>query len=272
MVTSDRAGGNCPRGESDRADTVGGAKSVLFGAGCDRRRTFVPGEPVLHQGAPCDGVFYVQSGALKSYYTAANGSELVVDFRFSGELIGLEGLAHDRCEYSVVALERSDLRWISRNKIESLLTRCPEVAAELIAEYGRVLRRAFACRLAVSQSDPDCRLAHFLTDLAVRRGGPWARSVELRLPMSRFDIASYLGVAAETVSRTFTRLKQRGLLKVDGRSIRILDIDRLFDLDGVRDQQSASPSFSTQPRNHRFYEPWSAGGRVMIEAEVEMVV
>lgn len=245
-MTIDQISASSPRGEHDCAGPVGGAHAPLLGAGRGHRRTFAPGEHVFHQGAPFESVFCVQSGSLKSYFTGVDGSELVVDFRFAGEPLGLEGAAQDRCAYSAVALEHSDLRWFSRSEIVRLLTRHPELGAEWIAGCGRDLQRAFACRLAVSQWDPDRRLAYFLADIAMRRGGPRVRCVDLRLPMTRFDIASYLGVAAETVSRAFTRLKQRGLLNVEGRLIRIFDIERLLDCARVRDRPGTPTTASVR--------------------------
>lgn len=191
------------------------------------------GQYIYRQGDALVDVYLVKTGSVKSYFTAADGSEQVVGFHMPGDLIALEAVEHDRHGCSAVTLEHTSLCEMPYPRVEELCRRFPSLLHELLLKLGSELARDHRLRLLISQRGAEERLSVFLLELAERLGRRGFSSTELTLPMSRYDIANYLGVAAETVSRTFTRFESHGLLTVDRRYVRILDADRLRAIAGL---------------------------------------
>jgi CRP/FNR family transcriptional regulator len=81
--------------------------------------------------------------------------------------------------------------------------------------------------MLLSKKSADDRIASLLLSISARQQRRGLSAQRIRLPMSRYDIANYLGLAVETVSRIFTRFQQQGMLAVEGREIEILDRESL---------------------------------------------
>ncbi len=185
------------------------------------------GQYLFRQGDRLNSVYLVKTGSVKSYLTAADGTEQVVGFYLAGDLLGLDAVEQTMHGCSAVTLEHTSLCELPFPRMEQLCSRYPQLLHEVLSKLGAELMRDHHLRLLVSQRGAEERLAIFLVDLGARLGARGFSSSDLHLSMSRYDIANYLGVAAETVSRTFTRFEQKALLSVERRHVRIRDAARL---------------------------------------------
>jgi CRP/FNR family transcriptional regulator len=190
------------------------------------RRHLRTGETLIMAGARASAFFAVQSGCFKA---SAGGSagERVVGFFLGGNLIGLEGLASGRHGATVVALEDSVACVLPYDSVERAERDLPPVQRRLHALLAHEIERDQHLAALVGSTRAEQRLAGFLIDLSerlVRRG---YSASELRLRMRREDIASYVALNRETVSRLFSQLEQRGLIAVQRKHIVIRDMDGL---------------------------------------------
>jgi CRP-like cAMP-binding protein len=161
--------------------------------------TFGPNEEIFGESEPAEYIYKVISGAVRTYKILADGRRQIGAFYLPGDTFGLEvGSEH---HFSAEAIKRTVVRVVRRRAIVALAERDGEAARELWAFAARELQRAQERMLLLVKSAPQ-RLACFLLEMSERL----AAADTLELPMSRQDIADYLGLTIETVSRTLTQL------------------------------------------------------------------
>lgn len=187
------------------------------------RRRLQAGQHLYRAGQPFNALFLVNVGCLKTCELSDDGREQVTGFRMRGDLIGAESIGLRGYACDVVALEASEVWELPYPPMLSACLRVPELQARLASALAEEIRRNRSWMLALGTLSAERRVASFLLDLAARyaRLGFSARHFILR--MSRADIASFLALKHETVSRVLSRLQERGQILVERREIRILD-------------------------------------------------
>jgi len=166
---------------------------------------FGPNVEIYGEGEQAEYVYKVVSGTVRTYKILADGRRQIGSFYLRGDVFGLEfGNVH---ALSAEAVTESKVLVIKRSALVSLATRDSEVARDLWTLTGRELARAQE-RVVLLIKTAQERVAAFLLEMAERR--PAGDAIEL--PMSRQDIADYLGVTIETVSRTFTIMERRSVI------------------------------------------------------------
>ncbi|MFC3813350.1 fumarate/nitrate reduction transcriptional regulator Fnr [Lysobacter sp. GCM10012299] len=192
-----------------------------------RRRTLARGERLFRIGDPLASVFVARDGAFKTVSLSEEGEEQVVGFHLAGELIGLDALgdgAH-RCE--AVALESANVCDVPLDQLSAVAAQLPSLQQQLLRVIGHSLNRDQDHMEMLVRRQANERIALFLHGLGERFRQIGQSSTAFRLPMSREDVARYLGLALETVSRGFTRLQEDGVIAVHGRRVEILEIAAL---------------------------------------------
>ena len=155
---------------------------------------------VYGEGEPADYVYKVVSGTVRTYKVLNDGRRQIGAFYLSGDMFGLEtGPAH---AFSAEAITSAKVMVIRRSAITALAARDNSVAHQLLAMTGRELARVQDHLMLLIKTAQE-RVAGFLLEMADRA----QKSSEIELPMSRQDIADYLGLTIETVSRTLTQLE-----------------------------------------------------------------
>lgn len=181
------------------------------------------------QGAPADGISLVRHGTFKTVKTDSDGYEQVLDFLGRGDLIGGEALGCSTHASGAIALEDSSAWVIPRHDLNALRRSVPAFDDAMQAALGRQLLHAAEMAELMSAVAAEVRLARFLLHQASRMVARGQSARRLLLQMSRRDIASYLGLAHETVSRSLTLLDKWGCVRVHNREIDILDARALAD-------------------------------------------
>ncbi len=188
---------------------------------------FKEGEHVFREGDPFNAIAAVRAGTVKTYVTDANGREQVLGFFLPGEIIGLSAISHARYPCNAVSLDSVLLCWFSFPTMAQLATRMPGLQQQLFRLLSEDIGKA---ALLSGNYSADERTAAFLIGLSRRYAARGFSPSRFMLTMSRTDIANYLRLAAESVSRVFRRFQDEGLLHVDRREIEILDRPRLEEL------------------------------------------
>jgi CRP/FNR family transcriptional regulator len=190
--------------------------SVLF--------RFLPARfSLFDEGAPADVIYIVRSGTFKCHRIDAEGGERVLGFARRGDVLGYGGLSLGRYPSATVTLEPSSVAVVPLAHLFAWLQRLP--ALERALHHALSLQHARTEELSDVRSvvPADVRLARFLLYWAQRMAIGGQSMHQLRLAMSRRDIARLLGVAHETVSRSFASLAASGCVAVHGRTVDILD-------------------------------------------------
>ena len=186
------------------------------------------GQVVFSEGEPCEGLYVVESGAVKIFKTSASGREQVLAVEGPGgsvaELPVFDGGAYPA---SAIALNEARLLFVSKRDFQALCVEHPAVALKVLKVLGARLRQLVGIIEELSFTTVRHRLAALLLRLARRRGKPTARGVEFTLPGSNQDLASHIGTVRELVSRNLSRLQADGLIKLDGKILVIPDVEKL---------------------------------------------
>ena len=185
---------------------------------------FRAGEHVFREGDPFEAIAAVRAGTVKTYVIDRDGHEHVQGFHLPGEVIGLNAIDGDRYPCNAVALDTVMLCRFSFPKISVLATRVPGLQRQLFRLLSRDIGRA---ALLAGDWSADQRLAAFLIGISRRLAARGFSATRFQLTMPRTDIANYLRLAPETVSRVLRRFQEDRLLQVDRRELELLDHDAL---------------------------------------------
>lgn len=198
-----------------------------------RRQPIAKGQTLYTADESFRGLFAVKSGAFKAV-AEQDGRLKVVDFHLGGELLGLEALDGGRYAHTVEALEAGSVCVMDVDHTDLVGQRLLDFQQELIRTMsGRIQHDQWLNALIGTQS-AEQRVSAFLLNFSRRLAERGLPSSEFRLPMSREEIADYLGLALETVSRMFRRFQAQGLLVARGRYTRLFDLEGLRQVAGAR--------------------------------------
>ncbi len=208
-----------------------------------RSRPFSRGRTLFRADEPFRAIYVPRSGAVKTYILGADGSEQIIGFHLPGEVIGLDGMVEHRHQLTAQALQLAGVCEVPFDLLEHAAARVPALQHQLMRLMSREIAGKEQQLLTLGDHSPERRLALLLLDLSHRYAQRGFSATEFNLPMSRQDIAAYLRLAAETVSRAFGKLQRDGLVDVDGRLVRITNSIALAAFSGqlsVDDQSRAS--------------------------------
>jgi len=192
-----------------------------------RRRTIGRGERLFRIGDGLSSVYVARDGAFKTVTLSEDGDEQVLGFHLPGELIGLDALGggSHRCE--AVALGDANVCEVPFDQLTDIATQLPGLQHQLLRVIGHSLNRDHDHMGMLVRRQANERIALFLHGLGERFRQIGQSATQFKLPMSREDVARYLGLALETVSRGFTRLQDDEVIDVHGRRVEILDVEEL---------------------------------------------
>lgn len=185
---------------------------------------FHAGDHLFREGDPFEAIAAVRAGTVKTYVVDRDGHEHVHGFHLPGEVIGLNAIDGDRYPCNAVALDTVMLCRFSFPKISVLATRVPGLQKQLFRLLSRDIGRA---ALLAGDWSADQRMAAFLVGVSRRLAARGFSPNRFQLTMPRTDIANYLRLAPETVSRVLRRFQEDGLLRVERRELELLGRDAL---------------------------------------------
>lgn len=189
-------------------------------------KVYQKGQLLYGDGEPFKGLFVVIAGCLKGYCLAADGDVRVNGFYLPGEWLALEGLPFGPYCGDMQALDTCCVRRLSPVMLAEFLT-VPQGRAYIFSLMSEAIRKNNRRHYQMSQLCAEERLIFFILELSQRIRIKGTSFQEFRLPMTRGDMASYLGLTPETLSRVIVRLERMGILRLKNRFITILQPERL---------------------------------------------
>lgn len=182
---------------------------------------------VFDQGDRLSAIYAVHSGATKSVIVDEDGLEQVLGFQYPGDLLGLDGMADRRHHCSAIALEPSTVCRIPFDRLETLLDELPSLRRQLMRLMSQALFDDEKLLMSLGRKSSEGRIASLLLSLSRRREARELAATPVPLAMKRADLASFLGMRTETISRVFKRLQGDDIIRLNKRDVDIVDPEQL---------------------------------------------
>jgi CRP/FNR family transcriptional regulator len=191
------------------------------------RRKVKRNETLFRNGEKFSSLYAIRTGFFKTCMATEDGRDQVTGFQMAGEIMGLDGIVNDFHSCDAVALEDAEVCVMPFNKIEELSREVTSLQHHVHKIMSREIVREHGVMLLLGSMRAEERLAAFLLNLVQRLHSRGFSQSELVLRMTREEIGSYLGLKLETVSRTFSKFVEDGIVEVKQRHVKILDTEAL---------------------------------------------
>jgi len=187
---------------------------------------FAAGDLLLRQELPADHVFSLRSGHAMLFRLTDDGKRQILAFLFAGDFVGFT--SEDRYHYAVAAISPVDACRFERAALEALISEFPQMDRKLRFTLTRAMDASFELLFSLGRKDAVQKVASFLWYVGYRQRKLGRPDNPVHLPMRRADVADFMGLTTETVSRTLKTLTGMGIIRLQGSwDVEITDMDRL---------------------------------------------
>ena len=194
------------------------------------RKKIKRGDTLFRNGEKFNSLFAIRTGFFKTCVASEDGRDQVTGFQMAGEIIGLDGIVNEHHTCDAVALEDAEVCVMPFDRIEELSREVSALQRHVHKIMSREIVRENGVMLLLGSMRAEERVAAFLLNLVQRLHARGFSQSELVLRMTREEIGSFLGLKLETVSRTFSKFAEDGIVEVKQRHVRIINTDSLKDL------------------------------------------
>jgi CRP/FNR family transcriptional regulator, anaerobic regulatory protein len=192
-----------------------------------KRKRVKRGEQLFRNGDSFHSLYAIRTGFFKTSVSSTDGREQVTGFQMAGEIMGLDGIVSDRHTCDAVSLEDAEVCIMPFDRIEELSREINALQHHVHKIMSREIVRDHGVMLLLGSMRAEERVAAFLLNLTQRLHARGFSKSELVLRMTREEIGSYLGLKLETVSRTFSKFMEDGIVEVKQKNLHIRDPDAL---------------------------------------------
>ncbi|MFT2090687.1 helix-turn-helix domain-containing protein [Paraglaciecola sp. 2405UD69-4] len=203
-------------------------------------------DALFRAGEKFDAIYILRSGSVKASLVSGMGQEQITGFYFPGDLLGLDGFETGEHSQTLKFLETSSVCRIAYSELDAAMANSSSIRFKLLQGMSEALNLDDKFILNSHCMNASQKFASFLLNLSEKFENRGLSSHIFDLSMSRVDIANYLGMAVETVSRQLTQLQKEQTIDVNKRRISILDIQRLHDC--VNGDKLLSNQFIAMPK------------------------
>lgn len=198
----------------------------------ERKKPVQKGDQIFKSGDPLRALYAIRSGMLKSYTLTEEGDEQITGFHLAGDVIGFDAIHALSHQSFAQALETSMICEIPFETLDDLAGSMPKLRQQVMRLMSQEITSDQEMILLLSKKTAEERLAYFIYNLAQRYGSRGFSPKSFHLTMTRGDIANYLGLTVETISRLLGRFQKANLISVEGKYISIIDNNALGELAG----------------------------------------
>ena len=186
------------------------------------------GEYLFHAGADFKSLYAVKNGFFKTSILKIDGRTQVTGFYMAGELLGLDAISLEKYSCDTMALEDSEVCEVPFARLEEIGRSIPPLMNQFHKIMSREIMHDHDVMMLLGHMKAEERLASFLLNLSTRLSRRGYSSIEFNLKMTRNEIGSYLGLKLETVSRTFSKLQEEGLVTISNKRVKLENIAELY--------------------------------------------
>ena len=183
---------------------------------------------IFRVGNKLENLYVIKSGSIKTFITNQAGEEQILNFHGPGDILGLDGLPFNQNMSTAISLETSSVCALPIYKLEEIFE---QLMPPWLIEFAlNKFKQENSNIYMLGKKNANTRIAAFLLKVSESHKMLGCSDTEFDLSMSRDDIGNYLGLASETVSRTFTSMRKKGCVKLDRRHVTIVDTQHLHEL------------------------------------------
>ncbi len=193
------------------------------------RSTLIEGQFLYRKGEPLTHVYNLRFGSMKSEILMSNGMRQVTYFSLPGELLGLDGIANGKHQVDTVSMSNSEVCSITFTNLKKLTSEFPALMSNLENSLSALLNSTNVHLFDLVNLNATEKLADFLIEYGNRISTVGFDRDNFILPMNRVDLASYLGVKIETLSRSITQLEKIGAISSNNRHIEFVSRKPIFE-------------------------------------------
>lgn len=196
------------------------------------RKEYKKGDMLFFEGDISDKLYLINKGKIKIFKYTKDGKEQILYILSEGDFIGdMSLIKKDEFKFNAQAIEDTNICILTKDDFDNILLKNPDIALRILQViYDRVVTLENLIQ-RLGTKDIEARLAGLLLSFIKDFGTPKNKIVELEIPLSREDMANYIGSTRETVSRKLSSLQDEGIIELKGnRKIIIKDLTSLEDL------------------------------------------
>lgn len=193
------------------------------------------GQALFRAGEAFSNLYFVKTGSLKTVVLLQDGREQVTGFHLAGDVLGVDAISSPAHPSEAIALEETHVCAIPFAQLTRMSQRIENLQTYVQRLLAREVVRDQGLMLLLGRMQADERVAAFLLNMSKRFQARGFSPLEFTLSMAREEIGNYLGLTLETVSRCISRMKSAGMLRVENRHIRILNLEALQKVIGGRE-------------------------------------
>jgi CRP-like cAMP-binding protein len=195
-----------------------------------RRRTFVAGRDIVHQGQSGQPAYILSTGWVCSYKIQPDGTRQIVDFQVPGDFLGLRSVLLRTSDHSFEPIVDIEAAEVLAGDLLEAFAQTPRLAAAILWAASRDEAMVVEHLVGIGRRDADARMAHFLLELGSRLAlvgmGDWNG---YDCPLTQYHLADALGLSAVHVNRVLRHLREAGLVTFRDGHVTFHDLDRLVD-------------------------------------------
>ena len=187
------------------------------------------GDIIFTEGNVANTLYFINEGKIKLYKHTKDGKEQILHILSEGDFFGeLELIKPSKYGFNSKAIVDAKICTLTKDEMKDIMIDNPEISIKLLEAVGERLSRVENLVQNLATNDIDSRMAYLIIDLMKECGKKSGSNISLNLPLSREDMANYIGVTRETISRKLKKFENEGLIKILGtKNIVILDEERL---------------------------------------------
>lgn len=194
-------------------------------------KEYIKGDVIFAEGNIANTLYFVNEGKIKLYKYTKDGKEQILHVLSEGDFFGeLNLIKLSKYGFNAKAIVDSKICTLTKEEMKDIMMRNPEIGIKLLETVGERLAKVENLVQNLATNDVDSRMAYLITDLMEKYGESSGNNISIKLPLSREEMANYIGVTRETISRKLKKFEDEKLIKIIGtKNIVVLDEEGLRD-------------------------------------------
>ena len=194
-------------------------------------KEYSKGDIIFTEGNVANTLYFINEGKIKLYKYTKDGKEQILHVLSEGDFFGeLELIKVSKYGFNSKAIVNSKICTLTKDEMKDIIMRKPEIGIKVLETVGERLAKVESLVQNLATNDVDSRMAYLLTDFIEKYGVHIENNISIELPLSREDMANFIGVTRETISRKLKKFEEEKLIKIVGtKKIIILDEEGLKD-------------------------------------------
>lgn len=203
----------------------------------ERKSPYKKNQHLFQTGEVFKSIYAIRAGAIKLYTYSDSGEEVVHGFCLPGDVVGFDGLLEDAYQFNAVALDTTSICNIAYENLSDLASKVPNLNKQMMSVMSKKMQEGRLHTELLIKRNADQRVAQFIWNMAERHQQRGYAHDEFRLPILHRDVALYLGLTPETVSRILAKLNADGVVSWKKKEVVIFNEEQLKKVAGINSEE-----------------------------------